>query len=169
MDELTERQTRFLEDYAFDERTMDALLQDHEVRPRELREWRENPAFVREIETIEDFHTFARECNVRKGAMDYVRRTRHGYNGENRQLSARLARDGWKMFDKARELDKHLLRKRGPKKIIFVNPVHPAYADSAMGLLERLEALQRRAEKARVERKEEVKALPSPGEVQAKS
>jgi hypothetical protein len=158
MEGLSETQKKFLDDYAFDERSMNALLEDYEVTPAILCQWMQNEAFVKAKEEVDEFLSFARECNCRKAAMDYARRTRHGINGENRQLGVRQAREGRSMFDRARKLEPNLVRRRGPHKIIFVNPVHPAFANTALGLLERLESLQREAALER----QKVKALPAP-------
>ncbi|HYO10724.1 MAG TPA: hypothetical protein VER17_17295 [Tepidisphaeraceae bacterium] len=150
MNELTDRQAKFLDDYAFDQRTMDALLEDHGVSPRELREWRRCAAFRETLQAVEEFHDFRRECDIRKGAWEHVRRSRQGVGGENRALGVRQAAAGRDLVNWARKVDPHLAMKpRTKPSAAPANPIHPRFAHEAPVLLARMEALHQRAEAAR--------------------
>src|SRR5206468_7864926 len=164
---LSGRQVKFLDDYAWDERTMESLLKDYQITPAELAQWREQEAFEKGLEEVDKMHAFVRNCDQRKGAAEYVRRARLGGAGELRMLGkaqaaalrnlARWAReDDRKLFGAVRRVNGvHPFPGRA-MHVVVVNPIHPRFAHEAPELLERLEALQRRAEAAR-------KALPAPG------
>ena len=153
---LSAEQVKFLEEYAFSDKTMEALLRAYRVTPRKLAEWRANPVFARELECVDEKHHFTRECDTRKGGAEHARRTRLGAGGERRMLGWRQMKAGKEQFEQARKGDAKFrlacansLAARKQGKVIVVNPIHPRFAHEALALIERLEALQRRAEKVR--------------------